>query len=40
MSTPSGTDITAILGQMMPLISMVLVMFIVIALVKELRGAV
>jgi len=38
MSTP--TDMTAILSQMMPLISMVLVMFIVIALVKELRGAV
>jgi hypothetical protein len=40
MSTPAPTDITAILSQMMPLISMVLVMFIVIALVKELRGAV
>jgi len=38
MSTPP--DLTAILSQMMPLISMVLVMFIVIALVKELRGAV
>ena len=38
MSTP--LDLTAILSQMMPLISMVLVMFIVIALVKELRGAV
>jgi hypothetical protein len=38
MSTP--VDFSAILQQTLPLISLVLVMFIVIALIKELKGAV
>jgi hypothetical protein len=33
------TDLSAILPQVLPLISLVLVMFIVISLIKELRGA-
>jgi len=37
MSTP--ISIVDLLGQFMPLISVVLIMFIVIALVKELKGA-
>jgi hypothetical protein len=35
-----ATDFTTMITQMMPLISLVLVMFIVIALIKELKGAV
>ena len=38
MSTP--VDFATMLTQLMPLIGMVLVLFIVIALIKELRGAV
>jgi hypothetical protein len=34
------TDFSAVLTQLMPLISLVLVMFIIMALIKELRGAV
>jgi len=34
------TDLTTLLPQVMPLIAMVLVMFIVISLIKELRGAI
>jgi len=33
-------DFSAMLTQLMPLISLVLVMFIVISLIKELRGVV
>jgi len=33
------TDMTTMLQQFMPLISMVLVMFIMITLIKEMRGA-
>jgi len=32
-------DITTVLNQLMPIISVVLITYIVIALVKELRGA-
>jgi len=35
-----AVDFTTMIAQMMPLISLVLVMFIVIALIKELKGAV
>jgi len=38
MSTPMS--FTDLITQLMPLIGMVLVLFIVIALIKELRGAV
>jgi len=35
-----AVDFTTMIAQMMPLISMVLVMFIIISLIKELKGAV
>jgi len=38
-STPSYFDISAVINQVMPLISVVLVMFIIISIIKELKGA-
>jgi hypothetical protein len=36
--TPT-VDLSAMIGQLMPLVSVILVIFIVIALIKELKGA-
>ena len=39
-TTPSQTvDLNAIVNQLMPLVSVIMFMFILIALIKELRGA-
>jgi hypothetical protein len=38
-ATPSYFDISSVITQVMPLITVVLVMFIIISIMKELKGA-